>query len=154
MKKIIAVLMVLMLTLSLCACGSSSLKGEEQTWGNISVFVPEGWNLTGGDLLDENDPDKLSLKDPDADSFTYVNVLIDTEENIDNNINATKEMNEGTSDTTVKVGEAEWTGLTYESIGYKCGYLKHVAADKVYAVYFCGYATDDAAFQAILGSLK
>ena len=63
MKKIIAVLMVLMLTLSLCACGSSSLKGEEQTWGNISVFVPEGWNLTGGDLLDENDPDKLSLKD-------------------------------------------------------------------------------------------
>lgn len=155
MKKIIAVLMVLTLMLSLCACdGSSAPKGEEKTWGNITVFVPDGWTLTEGSLIDEQDPDSLSLKDPDAGLLSYVNVLVDDEESIDANISATKEYNEGAEDATVKAGDKEWTGVTYESMSYKCGYLKTIAGDKVIAAYYCGYDTSDAALLVILESLR
>lgn len=155
MKKLIALAVALIMILSLCACGGEKAPiGSEMTWGNISVFVPKGWTFTEGSLIDEQDPDALSIKDPDASLLTYINIIVDDEDAIDRNIQASKDINEGATDTTVKAGDKEWTGVTYESMGHGCGYLKHVEGDKVMAVYYCGYRTEDTVFNTILASIK
>ena len=82
--KIMALALILALSVTaLAACGGDSsadtgaadasdgVAGETQTWGNITVFVPEGYTLNGGDMFDENDPDKLTITGEGMDYFMF-----------------------------------------------------------------------------------
>ena len=55
---------------------AASAKGETQTWGNITIFVPDDYKLTGGDMFDAENPDKLTLNTKSDSSFEYVMVSL------------------------------------------------------------------------------
>ena len=163
-KTIIALLLVVVMCASLCACGGNGggeggegggAAGAVQQVGNFSIFVPDGWESKIGDLLDENDPNKCKLNEKDA-TFNYISAAIyDNEDTVDMSIETTKEINEGSEDVTKKIGDIEWTGVKYESLGYKCVVLKGVvSADKVYYYNSVGYDLDGEIVTAVLESLK
>ncbi len=90
LAKAASIILATSLTLGMTACGDSSkaddngtsstaadsssaaedkeITGETKTWGVFTVLVPEGWELKGGNVLDENDQNVCSVKKSD---FSY-----------------------------------------------------------------------------------
>ena len=90
MAKAASIILATSLMLGMTACGDSSkaddngtsstaadsssaaedkeITGETKTWGVFTVLVPEGWELKGGNVLDENDQNVCSVKKSD---FSY-----------------------------------------------------------------------------------
>ncbi len=90
LAKAASIILATSLMLGMTACGDSSkaddngtsstaadsssaaedkeITGETKTWGVFTVLVPEGWELKGGNVLDENDQNVCSVKKSD---FSY-----------------------------------------------------------------------------------
>ena len=111
MKKIIALILALIMMLVFASCGS--VKGEQKTWGNISVFVPEKYSLNGGSLANDNDKNQCTIKpEQSTNMYDYFIVAITNAKNALSNIESTKSVNNA-EDVTVKVGDTEWKGCKY-----------------------------------------
>lgn len=125
MKKIkniiLSVLLVTVLVCSLAACGndSDSVKGKTMTWGNMTVFVPDGMTLTGGSITDSSDPNTLWLK-VDNKPTNYFLISVREEESAKLDIESTKEFNGGDDITAYSVKGTEWNGVTYDYNGEPC----------------------------------
>ncbi len=134
-----------------------TVAGSEQTWGELTVFVPDSMTMEGGNgTYDPDDPKTLWLKDKEK-LTNYIKVMIiDSEDNAKNNLETTKEMNEkyNPSDIKVTAGDHEWTGISYTASGYDCVMLYSVVGEKVYSTMSAGYASDGDVLKAVLSSLK
>ena len=165
--RIAALMMVLVFAVgALAACGESgnsgdngggnqaaSVKGTTQEWGNFKVLVPDGYTLKGGNLLDENDPEKFNINNNDN-ALTYYMFGTYDEEGAKDSIDMTKESNEGAKDVSATYNGVEWTGVAYESIGYQCFELSGKFGDKYVVVNAVGNAYDGDVTNAILSSLE
>ena len=167
-KKVIAIMLAAALASAvLASCGnkgkvvdgsdggngnSATVTGEDRTWGNITIFVPDGFTLKGGDILSDENPDKLTLNSDDSD-MTYVTVTANADDdNVKMGIESTRSMNEGAEDYTVAAGETEWTGVTYNASGYQCYALCAPMGDG-YVMLTCA-GVGEAALNLILESIK
>lgn len=168
MKKIIALVLVLMLTFGLVACGGSAegedtgdvataeeVKGAVATAGQISVFVPEGYKLSMGSITGADDSDTTQCYiQPETPSMTdYFWIMVkDSEESAASSIAMTKDVNEA-ADITINA-DVNWTGCHYVwgddlDCGVVCGTVNGV----VYQVNFAGHAPTSAEMLAVLNSI-
>lgn len=176
MKRIAAIFLVLVLAFALFACGAEDaddnggnggngeakveeVKGASQSWGKISVFVPEGCKLNPGSITGVDDTDENQCyiqKDVEIPSmYDYVWIVVSEDEAaVAANVETTKTMNAAT-DATV----GEWKGCTYEYTlfdGSKttCGMLYRTVDGVTYQLSFAGYPVDSPVFVKILDSIK
>ena len=168
MKKLIKITAVVMAMLICCAvfaaCGDSkggdsgsdsgnSVAGETQTWGNITVLVPDGMTLKGGNVLDEKDPDVVNISKKDNATNYILITISDDEEGAKSGLDSTKDANKGSKETTFEAGK-KWTAVTYEYSGSPA-FQAYAEFDGRYAVIQSfGFATDDETTTAVLSSLK
>ena len=163
MKKPVVLLgLVFVLLLGMLAgCSDSStpaaaeaVKGSVQTWGNISIFVPEGMTLSGGSLIDPEDPDSLWIQ-LDENQMHYFLVNIVDEETAVSSVDATKEMNDGAADVSVTIGSITWKGAAYKYAGMTdCFQMWASVNGKIALVQAAWYAYDGAEAKAVLESIK
>ncbi|MBQ7715276.1 MAG: hypothetical protein IJT70_05340 [Clostridia bacterium] len=163
--KIFAVVMVLALVVTVfAACGdkkegtdedgsADDAKGATQTWGNITIFVPEGYTLNGGDMFDKEDPDKLTLN-KEGSSYDYVMVSANfTEDEATTSIDTTKSFNDGCEDVEITAGANTWKGVAYNASGVDCISLYAQIGEGYVVLSSGGMSKDDATFKTILGSI-
>ena len=132
--------------------GGSSVAGETKTWGNITVLVPEGMTLKGGNVLDEKDPDVVNISKKDNAMNYFLITINDTEEGAKSGLETTKDTNKG-KDATIDAGK-KWTAVTYEYSGSPA-FQAYAEFDGRFAVVQSfGFATDDDTTTAVLSSLK
>lgn len=170
MKKFLALFIAALMVFGLCACGSEEktetndeavqteekqeLKGEETTWGNITLLLPDGMVLVEGSLGNDTDKNALTLQ-KDGDSFTYIMVSINEESFIDDGLNATKEFNSDCefSDVSFELSNGTFSGFGYESYGYNMICLKGALSNGFVQITTCRFDKDDATLAAVLESL-
>lgn len=160
--KVLAPVLALVLLVSLLSgcdlnrvlTGQTPVEGSVQTWGNISVFVPKGMTLSGGSLTNHYDPDALMLQ-LDENQMHYFLVTVMDREDAEDSVKITKEMNTDAADITVKIGDANWTGVTYKFAGTSdCFELWTPMGEKVALVQAAWYTCDSAEAKAVLESIK
>ncbi len=131
--------------------------GEVQTWGELSVFVPESMEMKGGDgTFAPDDPKVLWLYNKEK-ATDYIKVsIVDSEDNAKSNVDTTKSINEqyNPEDAAVTVGNTEWKGVAYDVNGIPVFSLYAVAGDKVYFIMSAGYKYDSEIITTVLDSLK
>lgn len=129
------------------------VSGEEQTWGNFTLLVPEGMTLKGGSLIDPESEDSLTLT-LDENEAHYIMMDVVAAETAEASIDATKEMNEGSEDVTLSAG-ADWKGCAYKYAGMMdCFQLYAAVGGKTVMVRSAWFAYDDDTVQAVLSSLQ
>ncbi|MBQ7505081.1 MAG: hypothetical protein IJT79_07180 [Ruminococcus sp.] len=164
--KITAVVMALLLCCAAFAsCGGdskggdsgsdsgNSVAGETQTWGNITVLVPDGMTLKGGSILDEKDPDVVNISKKDNATNYFLITINDTEDGAKSGLDSTKDANKDSKETTFEAGK-KWTAVTYEYSGSPA-FQAYAEFDGRYAVVQSfGFASDDDTTTAVISSLK
>ena len=130
-----------------------AVQGKTETWGNITVAVPEGMTFKGGNALDEEDPNVVTLQKEDNAFNYYLITVVADEEQAKNDIGMSKEVNEGSQDVSVSAG-AQWTGVTYEYSGTPVFHIYGMVDGKAVEVQSYGFAADADSTKAVLGSLK
>ena len=156
--KITCVVLTLVLALTLlAACGggedAADVKGETQTWGEITLFVPEEYTLKGGDMFGEEAPNRLTLNKGES-SFEYIMVGSGyTEDEAASSIDMTRSVNEGCEDIEITAGANTWTGVAYNSLGVDCVSVSAPIGDGYVLITSAGAAKDDAAFNKVLESI-
>lgn len=127
--------------------------GETQTWGNITIFVPDGMELKGGNILNENDPDVVNIHEKENEMHYYLVTLGDDEEDASSSIEATKEYNEGAEDITLDIGGVKWTGVKYDFMG-PVFQVYGTVNEQIVMVQCYGFESDSATTSAVLQSIK
>ncbi len=135
------------------AAADTSVSGKTETWGNITVLVPDDMTLKGGNILDEKNPDVVNISKKDN-ATNYILITInDSEDGAKSGVKSTKEANKGSKDVEFEAGE-EWEGVSYEYSGSPA-FQAYAEFDGRYAVaQSFGFATDDDVTKAVLSSLK
>lgn len=164
MKKILALALCLVMVLGLTACNSGVQptskvepvegKNAPQTYGNLTVFVPDSMTLSGGSASDPSDLNVLWLAPKDgAAKFFQVSILADAE-TAKANVDRLKETNANAEDVEVMTfGERDWTGITYQAENNPCFDLYSDNGETVVEVLCYGYGMTDAETGAILESI-
>lgn len=166
MKKLIALLLAVVLVLCLVACGSgdkpaeteATLKGEQKTWGQISVFVPEGYVLGGGSItgVDDTDETQCYIQPETPSMYDYYWICVQDAETAAGNVEMTKNINYA-EDITVNDGSKDWTGCHYVYESYSgsvdCGAVVCEIDGVTYVVNFCGHAPESAEMKTVLASV-
>ncbi len=130
----------------------AEITGETKTWGVFTVLVPNGWTLKGGDFLDENDPDVVSVKESD---FKYFDIKSETEEvqKKQYEYNKNTYTNEQQDLPATTFGGIEWNGFSYGN-DFGGGFeLYAKSGDKYLRVSSAGFAFDGPETKAVLDSL-
>lgn len=178
MKKIISVLLVLSLCLCFAACGSEPTAAPTQipevvnptdepadptepapqgneniTWGNISIYVPEGFELSGGLPGDGENPDGCIIMDS-HDINKRVTVKITTQSEVDNKVSVLKAQKGATEIERFTIGSTTWSGVTYKADGLVAYALFGDVNGKTFYITSFTLELDDAAYTDILGSIK
>ncbi|MCQ2419191.1 MAG: hypothetical protein MJ085_05325 [Clostridia bacterium] len=170
MKKLIAILLVLVLAFGVFACSAESgghkhkkedeiTWGSMQTWGRISVFVPDGYVLQGGNItgIDDTDETQCSIQPETPSFYDYYWIVITDAETAESNIEATKAINSG-KNATVTAGDHEWKGVTYSMTGLNgsidAGVVYSEIDGVVYQVTFVGHEPDSNEVSSVLKSIK
>ena len=133
MKKMLSIVLAFTMLAALCACGSGgesgggggaeSVKGSTQEWGNLSLFVPDGYSLIGGSLIDAEDPDSAWILLDSDNTHYFLIVIVEDKEDAVGSLEMTKEANEangGAGDVTMNAGGAAWTGYAYKYNSTDC----------------------------------
>ena len=167
LKKALFVLLALTLVLSFAACGGEStsstgeaepaddsVKGAPQTWGNITVFVPDTMKLSGGSMINKEDPNALSLQLKENESHYVMFSTLSDEDTAVSSVATTKEMNASSNpvDVTFTAGGVEWKGVAYKYAGMSDCFMVYAnVSGTVFVVQGGWYAYDSAEVKAILG---
>lgn len=135
---------------------STPVTGASQSWGEISVLVPDSMNMQGGNgTLDPEDEQTLWMYNNDN-AADYIEVTTKYDEaSAKNNIEMSKSVNETyhPEDVSFTAG-GEWNGITYDAHGIACTVIYSVSGDKVYYVMIAGYPYDGDVVKTVLESLK
>ncbi len=172
MKKFIKISAVVMALLLCCAifasCGDSSgsgsssggsssaadtAAGKTETWGNITVLVPDGMTLKGGNVLDEKNPDVVNISKEDNAMNYFLITINDSEDGAKMGIDSTKEANEGSKDLSFDAG-VKWTGVSYEYSGSPAFQVYGEYDGRFAVVQSFGFGADEDVTKSVLSSLK
>ena len=110
-------------------------------------------NLTGGNILDSEDPKVLTLKE-NGNDFHYIMLNIYSLETCQSSVAGTKDYNENAEDVTIEINGVTWTGVAYKYAGMTDAFQMYAqfGDDCVLAGGFY-YAYNSAEVQAVLGSI-
>ena len=178
MKKVLAALLAMTLVLGVTACGSSDESeekkdkassaaatdssddngsvesGSEQSWGNFTVFVPEGFELKGGDVFDETDPRYFSVKKGEFYYFDFFTSDVEDDVMSKYDYNKNTYTNEQV-DVEGTYNGIQWTGFQYSDGFGGYGFEAYTSIDGTYVkVGSAGFEFTSTEAETILGSLK
>lgn len=178
MKKVISVLLVLSLCLCLAACGSEPTveptqipdvvdpteepapptepapQGDENvTWGNISIYVPEGFELSGGLPGDGENPDGCIVMDS-HDINKRLTVKITTQSEVDNKISTLKAQKGATEIERFTAGSTTWDGVTYKADDLTAYALFGDVNGKTFYITSFSLELEDSAYTDILKTIR
>lgn len=168
MRKLItftAVVMAILCCFAMASCGGNSSSGDAnsqsaqqaevktETWGNITVAVPDGMKLKGGSVLDEKDPDVVNISKEDNAMNYFLITISDDEDSAKSGIEATREANKGAADVSIDAG-AKWTGVTYDFSGTDVMHIYATVDGRIATVQSYGFKSDDEVTKSVLSSLK
>lgn len=132
---------------------NKEITGSEQTWGVFTVMVPDGWTLKGGDFLDENEPNKCSVRKTDFNFFDIKNEKEEVQKQ-QYEYNKKTYTNEQKDLPATTLGGIEWNGFQYGN-DFGGGFeLYGQSNGKFLRVSCAGFSFDSPETKAILGSLK
>ena len=134
---------------------ASGVTGETQTWGNITLLVPEGMTLKGGSSIDPESKDALTLT-LDENPAHYIMVTVVEPETAENSVATTKEMNNGASEVFLSTGMG-WNGVAYkyaDTMDCFQMYAKTGDGKKAVLVGAAWFAYDGDVASAVLNSIK
>lgn len=141
-----------------CACGGDNdgekpeVNGTEKTWNRITVFVPEGMELTGS-ADGSTDKDIVYVQDS-SENAKYFLITLCTEQSAKDDVEAAKKAFSG-EDVQFKAGKNEWTGVKYKLAGEAdCFNLYANINGQTVLVTGSRYAHDSAEAKAVLGTIK
>ena len=135
------------------AGNAASVSGKTQTWGNITVLVPDDMNFKGGSMLDEKDPNVVNISKKDNATNYFLITINDDEEGVKSGVESTKKMNKGSEDVTFEAG-TKWTGVSYDYSGTPAFQVYGKVDGKYVVIQSFGFKTDDDVTTSVLGSLK
>lgn len=160
-RTVCIALTVIMAAFMFAACGSGGsggennakeVKGETKTWGRYTILVPEKMELSGGNVLDPEDPTVVTVRDTDS-VLHYVMCTIFPEESCKSSVEGTKESNSG-ENVTIDINGVTWTGTKYTWSGSD-GFSMYAQIDGEWVLASGFYhAYDSEITRAILGSIK
>ena len=131
--------------------GGNTAGGE--TWGNITVAVPDGMTLTGGNVLDANNPDVLTIKKDDNELNYFLVTAGDYESSAKAGIESTREFNEGAKDVSVDAGTT-WTGVTYDYFDTPAFHIYGKVDGRVAVIQSFGFDVESDVAKSLLSSIK
>ncbi|MBO4697177.1 MAG: hypothetical protein J5643_07870 [Lachnospiraceae bacterium] len=123
-----------------------------ETWGDLTVGVPEGWTFRKGDALDDDDTRYCSVKKSD---FSFFDFKMESEELAKQHYEYNKNTytNEQT-DVSGTYGSIAWAGFQYSDGWGGYGFeLYAVVNEKPVRVSCCGFKFDSEEAKTILGSM-
>ncbi len=146
MKKILALLLVMVMVASFAACSGkdgdapapaeagekedTTVKGEVYNAGNISALVPEGWKLIeGSDMFQEytdigHNPNNFSMYKGATDDFSVFSCCGINIYYYENSMWLSKDIYDEVQDLPEqKIGNYTWQGFTAKSVGYPIAVL-------------------------------
>lgn len=132
---------------------AATVKGTTETWGNITVDVPEGMTLKGGSILDADDPDVVNISKDDNAMNYFLITINDDEEGVKEGVETTRESNDGAADVSFEAG-VNWTGVSYDFSGTPVMQVYGEFNGKYAVVQSYGFTPDDDVTKSILGSIK
>ena len=133
---------------------AAQISGSTEKAGYYKVLVPDGYSLTKGNILDEDDPETFTLEKDDALLTYYMFGMYDDRSDARDNVEVTKEVNEGAKDVTAEYGGVTWKGVAYHSFGYDCFAMYAEFDGRYVVVNAAGNAYDSAVTDAVLSSLR
>lgn len=137
--------------------GEEQAKGTVETWGVITVLIPEGMSLKGGSLLDSESKNDATIMGAANDYSEYFMISVkDSEDTVKDSIDMTREINDDVKidDVTETLDGVEWKGITYESLGIRVYVVYAEIGGQFVQVTGTGHTYDDATSVAILKSVK
>ena len=150
--KIIAVFLTFVMAAAvLASCGGGSeTSGETKTQNNVTVLVPDGFEIKEG-LIPESTPAIVYAKDQETKyvGFYYYDSIDEAKESM--------ELNIGSLDTTdVKFDAAgvTWEGKAYDLGGWPMCDVIATIGDQVVMAHTSFFEQDDATMRAIIDSVK
>lgn len=166
--RIAIVVSVLMAILAVAGCGKKEedpgtdpdpqetkveILGANKVWGSFQVFVPNGMILTGGSLIDIEDPDSLWIqpKESGLDCFQITKMDKDA---VDKDIKAAKEAYETSDISKFSTDEISWTGISYLSGDKKVQILKGICPGGCLEVIITGFEYNSDTAMAILEGIQ
>ncbi len=157
--KVTAFVMALMLVIAAFAsCGgggdSASVSGKTETWGNITVLVPDGMKLTGGNILDKKNPDVVNIAKEDKATNYFLITISDDENSAKSGIDSTRSMNKGCEDITLEFDNGKWEGVAYDYSGMEVFQIYGKVGGRIAVVQSYGFGSDSETTKAILNSLE
>ena len=168
-KKILALILAALAAFAmLAACGGGEegggesvgepVDGEAQSWGNITVFVPDASSLVGGSVTDTEDPDTAWILADENNTHYYKIYIVADAETAAADVSMTKEINYvngGAGDVDFEIDGVKWTGFAY-IYGSSCDCFQVYAqiGGKCVVVMAAYHAYDSAESTAVLGSIS
>ena len=137
--------------------GDTGVAGSEQTWGNLTVFVPDTMDFKGGNgTFDPDDRNTVWLYGKEKVTDYIKITILDSEDDAKSNIETTYSMNEEYSPIECKLAlsNGDWTGIDYSASGTDCVILYSVVVGKVYFTMSAGFPANSDVLNAVLESLK
>ena len=124
-----------------------------ETWGDMTVGVPDGWTFRKGDVLDEEDTRYCSVKKSD---FSFFDFKMESEELMKQQYDYNKKTytNEQ-QDVSGKYGDIDWTGFQYgDGFGGYGFEIYSTVNGKPIRVSCAGFAFDSNEAETVLSSLS
>ena len=123
--------------------------------GNLLVAVPEGYTVRTGTNMGDADDNQVWLQTtPPTFRDYYWIILKEAEKEVDNSIQMTKQVNNGTDAESFTLGDTAWSGTTYSYGDMPCNVLKGVTEGAVYQVTIIGHEIQSPEAQTVLESIS
>ena len=152
-KIVSVVLMFVMAATLFAACGGeggASTSGETKTLNNVTILVPDGFDIKEG-LIPDSTPVIVYAKDQET---KYVNVnYYDSVDDAKDGMNLYVGDLEAT-DVKFDAAGTTWEGKAYDLGGWPMCSLVGTIGDKVIMCNASFFASDDATMRAIVDSIK
>ncbi len=171
MKKLFRIVVVVSMALAVLACAGcgkeepaapnpdqqpeskAEIAGEQKTWGSFQIFVPDGMTLTGGSLIDIEDPDSLWIQ-PEEFSLECFQITKTEKDTVDKEIKAAKGEYETSEIGKFSAGKMSWTGISYMSGNQPVQILKGVNGGDCVEVILTGYEYNSDMAMAVLEGIQ
>ena len=126
----------------------------ETEWGDFVVSVPQGYELKGGDVFDDTDPNIFKVMKSD---FDYIEFKSESDKQMMQNYNYNHDTYTNEQQDLPKVDYAgvDWTGFQYgDGFGGYGFEMYGKIGDKNIRISAAGFAYDSEEAKGIIGSLK
>lgn len=126
--------------------------GDDYTWGNIAVTIPERTFPTNGSVADNNDPNCLWVQET-GNPMHYIIINATDDTTARESIRTTQEMNNAGDIEPFELSGITWTGIGYEWQGTPCWMIYSDIGDTCFLLQGYGFSLDGVETNIVLSTV-